>query len=716
MMSLVRLPITALTLIAFMLGWAVPVRAYTLQYDNASGIQIKWPTNTITVALSTSLNSPPSNIKAGSDLVGAANRALGRWSQAANVQFVVTSSGTQSVSPSGSFGNGMGLITVANTPENVALFQGGNSSRPARTRIFYDPNSGAITEADIVINPTILYQNQINQSDPNNGVAPGFSTDGSPWTYDVEAALAHEVGHLLGLEHSANLAATMQPRLGRNSVYNLPALTVRTLSEDDRAGVRAIYGPRGGMGSITGTVSLGGAPAYGAHVWAENAVVGKVTAGNISVSNGTYRIDNLPPGQYRVMVEYLDGPVVAAEIPSGGGAYAGLASSAQPPFHTTEAGQVSVTADATTPLNIAPPSGAPSLNPSMLGLNLQLSTSPLPLSAGGTYTIYVGGPGVDQVPASGISITSPFMTVNPASFVVVQAGPTPIISFDTTVSANVLAGDYSIRLQSNSGEVAYVAGGLTIDPGVSSSFNNAIDDPTFFVTQHYLDFLGRQPDQGGLNYWVGQLTACGSDQNCMIARRVTVSAAYFTSDEFQQTGYYVYRFYKASLGRQPAFAEFMQDKSQVVGGATLDAGKATFATNWATRAEFLQKYPRTMTADQFVDTLLQTVKATDGVDLTAQRSTLISQYDGTDSGRAAIVRAVVESQAFASAEFNPAFVIMQYFGYLRRDPDTQGYQFWLGVLNATHNPNGMTCAFITSSEYQLHFGVVATRSNASCGQ
>ena len=255
---------------------------------------------------------------------------------------------------------------------------------------------------------------------------------------------------------------------------------------------------------------------------------------------------------------------------------------------------------------------------------------------------------------------------------------------------------------------------LRLRPGTNQVIT--IDDSDFFVSQHYVDFLNRFPDQGGMDYWVGQLAVCGSDPNCMLGRRVGVSAAYFTSTEFQQSGSYVYGFYKASLGRQPQFAEFMPDRRQVIGGANLDQSKTDFANNWVTRAEFLQKYPQNMTADQFVDTLLQTVKATNGTDLTSQRSTLISQYN-TPAGRAAVVRAVVENPLFVQAEYNSAFVLMQYFGYLRRDPDAGGYKFWLGVMNGL-DPSafkGMTCAFITSAEYQLRFGSTATRTNADCG-
>ena len=65
-----------------------------------------------------------------------------------------------------------------------------------------------------------------------------------------------------------------------------------------------------------------------------------------------------------------------------------------------------------------------------------------------------------------------------------------------------------------------------------------------------------------------------------------------------------------------------------------------------------------------------------------------------------------------------AFGLMQYFGYLRRNPEQEGYDFWLNVLNnrGPNNFQGMICAFLTSAEYQNRFGSAVTRTNADCGQ
>lgn len=441
-----RRSITALVLFIFSLGWVVPVRAYTLQYtDSSAAVQIKWPGKTIKIALSSSLNSPPANIKAGSDVVGAARRALAHWAEAANVQFIETSADALSISASG--GDQISLITVADTPENRAVFA--SADRTGRTRVFYDPVAGTITEADVVINP-----------------AAQFSTDGTPGTYDLEATLTHEIGHVLGLEHSSEVGAAMQPRQGTNGLYEQAAVSSRTLSLDDRAGAHALYGSHENFGTIAGTITdADGVAAEGAHVWAEEVSTGRVVAGNTTLANGSYRIEGLPPGQYRLVTQYSSNHAVDTEADFVKGAYAGL-EDAQEAFATAESQhQLNIAAGATVQQNVSLEQGSATLKPRVFGSNGHLSTIAVPINQGRRYTVFVGGEGVDQIPGSGINVTSPFIKVNPASLTL-QSGINyqyPIISFDVEVDAEAPLGDYSVRLQSKTGEVAYISGGLTID-------------------------------------------------------------------------------------------------------------------------------------------------------------------------------------------------------------------------------------------------------------
>ncbi len=435
-----------------LLGAHAPLRAYTVQYRDSSGVVARhWLTQPIIIAFSTSLLSPPPNIKAGSDVIGAARRALRHWSSVSNVQFFETSSATQTISPQNA-GDHINLITVS--ADNAAAFD--SEDNPGRTRVFSDGN-GAITEADIALNPNVL-----------------FSTDGTFGTYDLESTFTHEVGHLLGLEHSAILGATMQPRQAMNGLFGLPAYTERTLSDDDIAGARALYGSRAGTGSLFGRLvanSVGGQsqPVFGAHVFAEDASTGRVIAGGITLHSGDYRIDGLASGVYRVIGQSLDGPVAADEIATGHGSYAGLVDTT-PPFRThiaTKASTqlISVFADKTTSLGFFVSSNPePRLMPQLIGLSGELSTVALPLRPGKKVRVYLAGDGIDEIPAGGISSTSPFISIDPESVSEEQFDtPYPAISFDVTVARNTPAGEYSILLQISDGEIAYLVGALTID-------------------------------------------------------------------------------------------------------------------------------------------------------------------------------------------------------------------------------------------------------------
>jgi hypothetical protein len=423
---------TLVLLLSLLLGSTVPVHSYTVQLTDPFGsVQIRWATRKVPVALSTSLTSSAPQIKSGSDVLGAVRRAMSRWASVENIQFVEVSSKAQSISPAAG-GDGISLITIADTVENSALFSG--SSNTGRTRVLFDPSTGAISEADIVINPHPVAA---------DGSPVQFSTDGTPGTYDLESSLTHELGHLLGLEHSGVIASTMQARQGLNGLYNLSSTTNRTLSEDDRAAVRGLYGPREGLGAIEGKVqnSSGGSPTavFGAHVWAESTQSGRVIASGITLADGTYHIEGLLPGQYRVIAGYLDGAVMASDIASSGGAAWKMVSQAS--FRSEElAAQLTVNAGAPTILNqiLVPPQGSASaLKPRLLGMDAQLSSVAIPVEAGRSYTIYVGGDGVDQVPGNSITVSSPFISVSPATLTRQPFGTSfPVISFEVTVASN----------------------------------------------------------------------------------------------------------------------------------------------------------------------------------------------------------------------------------------------------------------------------------------
>jgi len=205
------------------------------------------------------------------------------------------------------------------------------------------------------------------------------------------------------------------------------------------------------------------------------------------------------------------------------------------------------------------------------------------------------------------------------------------------------------------------------------------------------------------------------------SRRSGVSGAFFVAPEFQQTGSFVYRLYKGGLGRQSNYAEFSLDGPLVIGGSNLESDKRAFTLLFVQRNGFVQKYAGQTTADLFVDALVATILQSSNLDLSSQRAALIGKYNtggDIDHSRALALRETIDNASFVNNEYNASFVLMQYFGYLRRDADTGGYDFWLNVLNnrEPNNYRGMICSFITSIEYQERFGLFLRRINADCSQ
>ncbi len=415
---------------------------------------------------------------------------------------------------------------------------------------------------------------------------------------------------------------------------------------------------------------------------------------------------------------------------------------------------------------------------------------------------------------------------------------------------------------------------------------NPIDDAQFFVRAHYLDFLNREPDSAGLAFWTGQITSCGVDPQCVAVKRIMVSAAFFLSIEFQQSGMAAYLTHRAAYGNTTSgspgpvlYGNFMRDLQAIDRGvivgqpgadAQLEANKQAFYNDFVTRPEFVTKYPATLTNEQYVDNLLATAELTpaqvrlfvvnmtndqenppviptasgggprpasfgtahllfnaaqtamtftstvnnmdftgsqtpadtndnltvahihagaavtpgtngpvvwgffgspfndnnpndqvvaafnsgvggsisgkwdapegNATTLAAQlanlrtghayvnfhsaqfsggeirgnllaensfRDSLVLGLNNGDETRATVLRLVSEQEELKIRHFNAAFVLMEYFGYLRRDADTAGFNFWLNKLNAFNGNfvnSEMVKAFITSSEYRQRFG------------
>jgi CubicO group peptidase (beta-lactamase class C family) len=263
---------------------------------------------------------------------------------------------------------------------------------------------------------------------------------------------------------------------------------------------------------------------------------------------------------------------------------------------------------------------------------------------------------------------------------------------------------------------------------------NPIALDSFFVRQHYLDFLNREPDPSGLEFWVNNIAVCGADETCREVKRINTSAAYFLSTEFQETGYLAERLYKAAYGDGTGtstfggahqisvpiirFNEFLPDTQAIGQGvivgqegwtAVLENNKQTFTRQFVTSPRFLAVLPISMSPAEFVDKLNAN---TGGALSRSERDQLVNDLSSGIKERAQVLRAVSEDPDLNRAEFNRAFVLMQYFGYLRRNPndsqesDYTGYDFWLTKLNQ-FNGNfvnaDMVKAFLDSDEYQARF-------------
>ncbi len=277
---------------------------------------------------------------------------------------------------------------------------------------------------------------------------------------------------------------------------------------------------------------------------------------------------------------------------------------------------------------------------------------------------------------------------------------------------------------------------LEISDGGAEDTGNVNDIAEQFVRQHYHDFLNREPDAPGLAFWAANITKCldaaarpagQTEAECIDRQRETTSAAFFLSPEFQYTGYYVYRMYKGGMGVTPQYLDYMKDMRRVAAGiivnnqlsaVVIEANKAAYAEAFVARAEFKQKYDG-LSDEQYVDALFLSTGITPTFE---ERAALINGLSNQTETRATVLQKVVDGvrviaegqqdfttpygKAFYDAELNNAFVMMEYFGYMRRDPDAPGYEHWLGKLNFFQNYINaeMVRSFIVSPEYCQRFG------------
>jgi hypothetical protein len=266
------------------------------------------------------------------------------------------------------------------------------------------------------------------------------------------------------------------------------------------------------------------------------------------------------------------------------------------------------------------------------------------------------------------------------------------------------------------------AQGKTILSGVfntaaTSISGNDIDDSHYFVEQHYRDFFDREADDSGLDFWEHQITNCGDDSGCRERARINTSGAFFLSIEFQETGYLLYRFNKSSFGTMPRRNDFIVEMQSIAQGVVvgqpgwqqkLEDNKRQAAERWASRDDFRARFDGKSNR-QFVIELFANAGVTPGEQ---EREDLISRLDSALETRGSVLRKVSENAELSRMEKNPAFVLMQYFGYLHRNPDEgpdhdfSGFNFWLHKLDdngGDFHRAEMVKAFLVAGEYRDRF-------------
>jgi hypothetical protein len=287
-----RLLLVAVLATAAALALTAPARAYLrlgVTTSNGTVVGAKW-TQTIRYFIS-NVGVPGVS---PNDLQAAAQRGFQTWASTANVTIVSQFMGFTSSPPTS--GDGMTVIGFAAHPELDRVL--------GQTQSIPDSTTGATIESDIFLNSTFDWS---------------VATAGESAKFDVQSIVTHEIGHLLGLGHSALGETELIPTGGRRVIAKqavmfpiaFPAGIVldRNLQKDDQAGIQDIYGSssfKSQTGSINGRVTLNGTGLFGAHVIATNVSTGGLVGGFTLDDSGAFVISSLAPGFYLLRVEPLD--------------------------------------------------------------------------------------------------------------------------------------------------------------------------------------------------------------------------------------------------------------------------------------------------------------------------------------------------------------------------------------------------------------------------
>ncbi|MFL6373917.1 MAG: matrixin family metalloprotease [Pyrinomonadaceae bacterium] len=409
-----------LQLLAVSLLVTMPAWTMSAEFAGPSAPQnIRWRSPIIRIAVSSSVTAPNFSIKSDSDVLGALKRSVSEWEAVTGLEIRIENSDRQNVSPVGAAGDGVSLITIAQTEENLQMFANDPFGESAGTRVFYN-RRGAITEGDIVLNP--LQQ---------------FSTDGTYGTFDLETTLSHEIGHLLGLRHSPVSGSIMAERIPRNGDLYLGP---RAPTETDVAAVRDLYSVESDTccGTVSGRISVAGKASKGVTVWAEDAqgrVAGQAEAG----ADGSYRLGGLSDAKYQLYWQRKDS--------------AGTS--------TGELGGAAIEDGAPAILSKRLPADESDLSIDYIGLDLRPGDGAVVLRPGRQYSICLAGrglAGVTSLSFSAKSIHGDTAAIAPMDF----GNKIDAFTATITLDPDTLPGVYTLYAERRDGSRAALVGAVVV--------------------------------------------------------------------------------------------------------------------------------------------------------------------------------------------------------------------------------------------------------------